>query len=384
MAGKRSSAVTAAATKKARKVDDSKRCLQIEAALQLAAGKGMPEEVLMMLSMTLKHSLTTLKEDRHPFQSQFVEMVGKSLSMAEEFLTESVAAAEAVVNNGDTEKLHRETAVKEAEETYSSSKEAHRQKQLAKNEAAEAFQATIQPLKDAIAHQKDGDSNAVALDSAKASLDKALADLLAPLKAEGGKQRQLQALSKALHGLDGSLLEAMLLPLAKNPEQRGSFDMVILEQLDQQIAAKVAGLEDELAQAAPAREQRAAAVKAVQEAHDAAKSASDLAVGELKSVKDFEAAAKSALGAAKEAIENFAGELEKAANDLDKARAKLANFRSGALATFNEFRERISPAPPADEPAPAAEEPATANASPSPPAEEPASLVAIPQTVEAS
>merc|ERR1712107_200659 len=114
--------------------------LQIEEALKLAAGKGMPEEVLTMLSMTLKHSLTTFKEDRHPFQSQFVEMVSKSLSIAEEVLTESVAAAEAVVNNGDTEQVHRETAVKEAEETYSSSKFAHKQKQLAKNEAVEAFQ----------------------------------------------------------------------------------------------------------------------------------------------------------------------------------------------------------------------------------------------------
>jgi len=361
MAGKRSSStVSAAAAKKARKVDDSKKCSQIEAALKLAAGKGMPQEVLTMLCNSLQLTLTSFKEDRHPFQSELVEMVAKSLSLAEESLTESVAAAEAVVNNGDAEKVKRETAVKEAEEAYSASKEAHKQKQAAKNEAAEAFQATVQPLRDALAQQKDGDKDALALDAAKASLDKAIADLLTPLKAEGGKQKQLQALSKALDGFDGSLLEAMQLPLAKKPDQRGSFDNVILVQLDQHIATKVAALEAELAQAAPAREQRAAIVTAAKEAEAVAKSASDTAAGELKTAKEAEAAAKSALGTAKEAVENFEGELAAAAKSLDKARAKLENFRTGAMASFIELQERTAPAPPADEPVPAAEEPAPA------------------------
>lgn len=104
----------------------------------------------------------------------------------------------------------------------------------------------------------------------------------------------------------------------------------------------------------------------------------------MKTAKKAEAEAKSALGKAKEAAENFAGELSVAAKGLDKAHAKLENFRLGALATFCELRERIAPAPQADECAPTTEEPATVSTAQSPPAAEPATVAAVPQTVEAS
>jgi hypothetical protein len=52
---------------------------------------------------------------------------------------------------------------------------------------------------------------------------------------------------------------------------------------------------------------------------------------------DTRAPLKSALGAAKEAVGNFDGEVEKTAQDLDKVRANLENFRSGALATWRGY-----------------------------------------------
>merc|ERR1712137_1199103 len=111
-------------------------------------------------------------------------------------------------------------------------------------------------------------------------------------------------------------------------------------------------MEAKLQEAAPAREERAAAVKAAQDAHDAAKEANETAIAEQKAAKDAEAAAK-------DAANSLGLELETAALQLDAARKALEEFRSGPKASFQELLERTAPQPEPEE-APAAEATPTA------------------------
>merc|ERR1719215_1621190 len=107
------------------------------------------------------------------------------------------------------------------------------------------------------------------------------------MKEAGGSKRPLQNLAKQLNAvqIEDSLLEAMELPLLKKPEQRGRFDAVILEQLNLHISEKDSAFDSKLNEAAPAKEERAASVKAAQDAHDTAKAASEAAAKELKTAR---------------------------------------------------------------------------------------------------
>merc|ERR1712224_831016 len=214
-----------------------------------------------------------------------------------------------------------------------------------------------EPLKLAQAAQKSGDADAEALEKEKASLEAALTEFLVPMKETGGNARQLSKLSKQLSAaeIESSLLEAMQFALLQKPEKRGSFDAVIIENLESQAAAKKAAMEAKLQEAAPAREERAAAVKAAQDAHDAAKEANETAIAEQKAAKDAEAAAKAAAADAKDAANSLGLELEAAALKLDAARKALEEFRSGPKAIFQELLERTAPQPEPEE-VPAAEE----------------------------
>merc|ERR1712224_1050673 len=204
-----------------------------------------------------------------------------------------------------------------------------------------------EPLKLAQAAQKSGDADAEALEKEKASLEAALTEFLVPMKETGGNARQLSKLSKQLSAaeIESSLLEAMQFALLQKPEKRGSFDAVIIENLESQAAAKKAAMEAKLQEAAPAREERATAVKAAQDAHDAAKEANETAIAEQKAAKDAEAAAKAAAADAKDAANSLGLELETAALKLGAA----------PKAVFQELLERTAPQPEPEE-VPAAEE----------------------------
>jgi len=175
-----------------------------------------------------------------------------------------------------------------------------------------------------------------------------LAELPA-MKESGGKARQIQKLTKALEAkIDDSLVASIHLPLAKKPENRGSFDGVVLQKLDEAIAQKFATLDESIANVAPDKEARAAVVKTAQGVHDAAKEASEAAAVALAEAKQAEADAKKALEEAKKSAANLGAELASAAKTLDKATGALESFKSGALANFNELLERSAPVPEAE------------------------------------
>jgi len=355
---KRTSSTGAERPSKVAKKQDMSACKDIAAALELAEKKDVPPSVISLLGDAIKHCLPTYKEDRHDFQNNILDMVAKTLEASDSALVADVAAAEATVNSGDEEKAKRSAAVAETEAAFTVAQGEHKAKQTIKTEKSEALKATMEPLKLAQAAQKSGDADAEALEKEKASLEAALTELLVPMKETGGNARQLSKLSKQLSAieLESSLLEAMQFALLQKPEKRGSFDAVIIENLETQAAAKKAAMEAKLQEAAPAREERAAAVKAAQDAHDAAKEANETAIAEQKGAKDAEAAAKAAAADAKDAANSLGLELEAAALELDAARKALEEFRSGPKAIYQELLDRTAPQPEPEEAPVAAEE----------------------------
>jgi len=371
MAPKRSSSTAGRPAKAQKKEPAAAKCKEIAEALEIAQQKDVPAEVTSLLASTLKYCLPLYKEERHEFQNSILDMVAKTLGNSEAALQDEVVSAEATVNGGDEEQKRREAAVVETAATLEVTKKTHEEKAALKAEKADAFKASFAPLKEAQQKQKEGDAEALKLEKTKAALESAVTELLTPMTEAGGSKRQVQSLVKQLGPieLEDSMMSALELPLLKKPDQRGSFDAVILEQLSLQLAEKKAVLEKKLAEEAPAREQRAEAVKAAQDNHDAAKVASETAASELNEAKEGESAAKSAAATAEHAVGSLTAELRAAAKKLDAARKELEGFRSGPLASFQELLERTAPAPEPEEPAEAA--PAEAAPAEAAPAEEP-------------
>mmetsp|Transcript_23840 Transcript_23840/g.43226 ORF Transcript_23840/g.43226 Transcript_23840/m.43226 type:complete len:371 (-) Transcript_23840:217-1329(-) len=353
MAPKRNSTAGAGRpSKMAKKDTDMGKCEAIAVALELAEKKNVPASVIALLGPALKHCLPTFKEDRHSFQVNILDMAAKTLAASESALISEVAFAEATVNGGDEEKAKREAAVLETDAAFTAAQEEHKVKQASKLAKAEALKVILEPLKLAQANQKSGDADAESLEKTKAALEATVAELLTPMKETGGSKRQLANLSKQLTTVvETSLLEAMELPLLQKPEKRGTFDAVIIENLETQILAKKTSMEAKLQEEAPAREARAGAVTAAQEAHDTAKAEYETAATELKAAKEAEAAAKDAAATAKAAAKTLAAEILEAASQLDNARKTLEEFRSGPKAFFQELLERTAPALEPEEPA---------------------------------
>jgi len=364
MAPKRGTAIAAGRPSKAAKKDTTAAtCKLIADALELAQKKDVPADVTTFLGAALKHTLPTYKEARHEFQAAVLKMVEKTLADSESVLLEDITSAEATVNGGEDEKTKREAAIVSAEQSLQVCQETLEEKQTLKAQKLEEFKATLEPLKEAQAKQQDGDAKDSDLDKAQEAFAAARSELLAPMKMAGGSKRPLHNLAKQLKAvqIEDSLLEAMELPLLKKPEQRGRFDAVILEQLDLHLSEKDSAFESKLKEAAPAKEERAVSVKAAQDAHDTAKAASEAAAEELKTAKEAETTAKASSAEAHRAAKCLTSELADAAQQLDTARQRLEEFRSGPLVSFSELLERSAPEPEGEEPlaeksdAPAAE-----------------------------
>jgi len=345
------SAAKGSAPKKPKVESISSKLKSIEKALKIAQKKDVPAEVTTLVGSMLSPSLSTYKNERHAFQSEVVDMADKILAGSLGALEEDVAKAQALVDGGDSEKDSREKAVAEAEAAYTACQEDAKVKEEDKKAKAEAYKATVAPLKAAKDAQKTGDAEGVVFEKEKESIESAVQNDLNPMKEAGGKQRQLNHLSKALAkaGLEDSLVQCVHLPLSKAPDQRGSFDGVVLKSLEEAIAEKLAKLNSEIAAFGPAKEERAAKVKEAQEAHDAAKQASDSATDALAEAKKAEEAANQAAAAAKKSAKSLDSELANAAKSLQEAKEDLSTFQSGPLAAFNELKDRTAPQPEPEE-----------------------------------
>jgi hypothetical protein len=328
-------AVATKEAKKSKKNDIASKLKVVTKALVLAHKRGVSASVTDLLASMLEPSLS----QEHAFQTEVQDMIAKVLSEAEQALEADVTAAEALVSGGDAEREKREANVVATEAAHTASQEESKAKDAAKIVTADALKAAGLALKDAVAQQAAGDREAIAVEKSKATVEEAV-KLLTTLKETGASKRQLQALLKHLVpvALESTLQQSLHLPLAKKPEARGTFDLVVLEHLDKAIADKVAELTTKLNEAAPAREARATAVEAAKTVLDAAVAANEDAITAAKAAKDAELEAAGASSTAKALMKSFANEVLTAASSLDKAKAALDAFRSEPLAAFAELR----------------------------------------------
>jgi len=349
----------------------NKLCNKVAAAI--SSSPEFPTEVKTMLADAINVTLTVPKEKRHAFQDNAIEMVRKVLdslkATAQSKLDEAESDLETKCKDCDT----HQSAVESARVALA---ERANMADAAKSEYTERTSARVaakKALASAEQEQTSGNAGLLVTEDKKKRLDSGLETVFSPLKSgetpatdvQDGIQK-IKTLAKDL-GFDASLLQTVPAAFAKAPNQRGSFDNVVIEQLETEFQKCLATFSDELANGELARNERAAKVEVASAEHAQALASEEAAKSANEAARTAQKEAETEHKALSKAQQQKASDMASASAGVDVAKAELAELDEGPLAAFKELLDFTEIPPPAPSPAP--EDPATAADATGPPAD---------------
>jgi len=146
---------------------------------------------------------------------------------------------------------------------------------------------------------------------------------------------------KLLH-LEESLKTALSGVATKKPEARGAFDNTVVDELEKSFGVKLAELNAVIEAGRPESEARAAAVAEAADACEAAKNSQSEATQSLLNAKEAQKEAAASLQAAKKAVADYEPQYQAATEQRDSKVQEMQEFVDGAMATFDQLKERLS------------------------------------------
>jgi len=330
------------ATKSRKSSDPIKsRCKLIKEAISDA--HDVSTRVKDMLASTLHVTAGAYKVDRSPLNQRFVVMIGEVMKAELARYEKDVRDKEAAFAELTPAKSTREEALDQAKADAAAKTEALEQAKQAVAEAGAKLKEASAALKEAEKAQKSGDADVAKIEKSKALLEGTVKDSLAPL-VEGtteGKEKKAQVVLEVGKNekLDASLLQTAEPVLLKEVADRGTFDATCLEQLQAAFASHIAVYDGQLAEHAPAKAERAAAV----EQADATKKAAEASLEELKEkakvAKEAKGTADGIQKAASQSLDDFIPDIKNAGDALDEAKEDLHDFIEGASKSFDELKD---------------------------------------------
>jgi chromosome segregation ATPase len=337
--GKRSNQAAAKATAKKLKVDPALAVVMDS----VKKATHLPDQCSAMLASMLPFSLAVTSDERAECQQRVVGMVEETLGALKSEMEASVRAEEAKLDGLKTTMAELLGTVKEAEATLAAKKETLQAAKASLDEATTIMNASFQTLDDQRSAHSKCETELSSVQEEKSALEKAFQDhFQVPMEAgEGPHFKDLEPFLKNMD-IEKSMRSTLPGTCAKAKDDRGSFDQVILEQLEKTIAAKIASLGDVVtAQTASMAEGESAVVvaeadyNAKKEIHSQSTVACEAAQTE---VADGEAALKTAT----EAVNAFQPQLEEATEVSESTKAKLSGFESGPLAHFHSYKTKTA------------------------------------------
>merc|ERR1719183_2979883 len=320
--------------------NDVVNCSSVVAALRDA---NLPVDTKQMLCNAVRQSLSAFADVRHEFQQGIVEMTEQALVGVESNLQAGVVAAKEKVASVDGDKLQAVLAQHGRARAQLKSNAASSEAALV--EARVNFQKTSEALAAAKKDQKAGDADYSRMAASKGSFD----SMVNQLNVMKGTQSPARAISKVesdlkSFGVDSSLAATLHSVLVKSTADRSEFDALTLANLDSCLNGKAKEMEAQLSVLEPGRAEREARVAAAQAACDAATAQLQAAKPALKEAQSAVQNGEAAVSAAETELKDIKRTLRLAQNALDEAEQKLANFQSGALATFRGLASRTAAA----------------------------------------
>lgn len=325
----------------------------------LSVAEGYPEQVIQMFAATLEHSLLVPAPDRHESQNAVISMIGEVLASEQTRFRDQAAAMSITIAEADSSKVLREKAVAETAAAATAAGEALEASKAALKEAIANVATAQAALTEAKATQKTGDADLTKAGDRKAQLESCFTGPYEAAK-QGADASALKAVldtGKAF-GFEAQLLTSAEAALAKAPAERGGFDGLVMEQMEQEFAKQIAALAATLSEGAAGMAERASKVEAAEKSVETATSHKELSKEGVDASQKALSEASSAAKAAEKALKEFGPEMAKAASALAKAESAV-KVAEEVQAFYAELRDRTSAEPP-EEPEPPAEAPADA------------------------
>jgi len=324
------------------------KCDAVASALLNA--EGLPENVREMMAHSLPTCLNLCKADRHDFQQRVVAMVGDALHEMGSKINQSISEAETEVESADSRKLMLDAACETFEKTLEERKLTVRNKKEALEASTAAKKVAAAALKEAEKEEKHGNKELDDAGAKKEELESFRSTTYDDLIKNTASKSGTQALMKLgkIFTYDSELIKALTCAFAKAPDTRGTFDLLVISQFEDQMDKSLAGLTAIVAQGEPGKHERAAKVSSAKSSLDVSQVADDACCQALVDARNAEHEAQKELDSCKKDIADFAPNLGKTKTRCDFLKTALTDFSEKPLAAFKELEVRAVP-PPQDE-----------------------------------
>mmetsp|Transcript_32713 Transcript_32713/g.90254 ORF Transcript_32713/g.90254 Transcript_32713/m.90254 type:complete len:384 (+) Transcript_32713:57-1208(+) len=330
------------AAKKLRASPVDAKCKQVIDGLRESA---LPEVAFQPLAAAVGNCLGVVREERHAFQERVIDAIADIFGKTDARLEKAIANARAA-----SEEIQTKISACEAEaegaaaklDALQGEKQAHKL-QLASD--AQAFQAAKATLEQKVVAQTHGLNELLSAEQQKAEVE-SLAKEIGTVHEASNKVQACEELVKRMlkHvGIDESMRTAIPCTLTKAPSALGSFDKMVIEQLNDSVSKRIEKLDEMIASTDQVKEALAKDVSAAEMQNEVAKKK------QMASARAFIAAADK-VNAAEEAHKGLlkdVSELKKQLRTSDRqvgeAEANSELFKDGPLAALAFLRERSTP-----------------------------------------
>lgn len=303
----------------------------------------LPEKCRAMLASMLPFSLGIASEDRAESQTKVIDMAEETLQTLKAYIEADISSEEARLNHSNSKMTELVDAVTAAEASLEAQKGVVQSLETELLDAKSAATETSSVLADRKSAHSTANTNLVSLQEEKAALEEAFQlHFQTPMAADAGPNyKELQPFLKTMD-LETSLYATLPGSCAKSKEERGSFDTVILEQLEKAITAKTFQLGETIVTETTKVDELAASLQEAESDHSSKLEVQDKASGNLTKAKEEQSAQEALLIKVNEAVTDFRPELDATTESLKEIKDKLADFEGKPLANFTTFKTRTT------------------------------------------
>jgi len=303
----------------------------------------LPDRCRSMLVDMLPFSLTVASDERHEAQAWAVEAVAQTLNFKKASLEANIVSEEAKLSNLKSSEDTLVNTVKEAETALDAQKQVVHGSFSLLTAATEAVKVACDAF---LAAQTEQEAGAVTLASAqeeKAALASAFeAHFKVPMgEGNGPHIKELNPLLKHIE-MDGSLRQALPSSCGKSKEDRGSFDDVVVGELEKALVARITTLGVVVAAETPASDVRKSATDTADKDHNAKQEAHVQATETLEAAQKEQSDREASLATARLAVEEFQPQVESMTALVDEAKEASASFEAGPFTGFLTYKARVA------------------------------------------
>lgn len=313
---------------------------QVVSALDSA---NLTTSILKMITDVIPQCLGVVREERHRFQEEAVEMIGVELTKIEADLEKKIESAKASKDVLAEQLGVQAGGLTKLQESLEEQKQELQKRKVALADAARLFQKTKNQCATRKAQQEIG-----LAEVKKSEADKTKIDVLAAEVDEVHKHEDANACAKFIKELsklvevDDSMKTAIPPALAKAPDARGGFDAMVVQQLNAAIAKQLEELSSKIANAEP---MKAALEKDIAEAEAAHLTNKDTQMHAAKGyveIQDTVTAEEAKVKALQKEMNSLKRQDKKGADALSEAQYQLDLFKEGPLTAFTFLKDRAA------------------------------------------